>query len=105
MLFVAVLCVVAVQCQALENAHPGGSEEFNDVLAEGLHVVRSLLQNTETNLPSAVNKAFDCEYRLITLALAPIFLYIPPFLKICPSNPLPPHFVDFKLIQRVISPF
>ena len=67
MLFVAVLCVVAVQCQAQGNAHPGGSggsEEFNDVLAEGLHVVRSLLQNTETNLPSAVNKAFDCEYRL-----------------------------------------
>ena len=64
MLFVAVLCVVAVQCQALENAHPGGSEEFNDVLAEGLQAVRSLLQNTETNLPSAVNKAFDCEYRL-----------------------------------------
>ncbi|XP_078310950.1 uncharacterized protein LOC111136197 isoform X3 [Crassostrea virginica] len=64
MLLVAVLCVVAVQCQAQGNAHPGGSEEFNDVLAEGLHVVRSLLQNTETNLPSAVNKAFDYMNRL-----------------------------------------
>lgn len=46
--------------------------------------------------------------RPLTVSIAdprPGMEYFPIFLKIFPSNPLPPHLVDFNLIQRVISPF
>lgn len=62
MLFWTILCLSVLSCQSLGAEHSGVADEFNDALEEGLQSVRVLVQNTESHLPSAVNKAFDCEY-------------------------------------------
>lgn len=68
------MCLAVLSCQSLGADQTSVVDEFNDALEEGLQSVRVLIQNTESHLPSAVNKAFDCEYRtptvvFITLAL------------------------------------
>lgn len=63
MLFWTILCLAVMSCQSLGADHTSVADEFNDALEEGLQSVRVLIQNTESHLPSAVNKAFYCEYR------------------------------------------
>lgn len=62
MLFWTVLCLAVLCSQSLGADHTSVADEFNDALDEGLQSVRVLIQNIESHLPSAVNKAFDCEY-------------------------------------------
>lgn len=64
MLFWTILCLAVMSCQSLGADHTSVADEFNDALEEGLQSVRVLIQNTESHLPSAVNKAFDYFNRL-----------------------------------------
>lgn len=64
MLFWTVLCLAVLCSQSLGADHTSVADEFNDALDEGLQSVRVLIQNTESHLPSAVNKAFDYLNRL-----------------------------------------
>lgn len=64
MLFWTILCLAVLSCQSLGADQTSVVDEFNDALEEGLQSVRVLIQNTESHLPSAVNKAFDYFNRL-----------------------------------------